>query len=257
MPIWSAGQYLKFAPLRTRAAAELVARVPLEAPRAVVDAGCGPGNSTQLLVERFPQAVVSGFDTSPEMLAAARERLPDVRFSEADVAGWRPPAGTDLVFSNAVMQWVRGHLAILARILGGLDAGGVLAVQIPDNKSELNHALMRETAADVGRPDLVDAAEAQRDRVHPAEAYYGRLAPLANSVDIWRTTYIHVLDGHEAVVEWLKGSGLRPYLEQLDEGEQEAFLAAYRARLATAYPLQADGKVLLRFPRLFMVAVRR
>jgi trans-aconitate 2-methyltransferase len=257
MPIWSAGQYLKFAPLRTRAAAELLARVPLEAPLAVVDAGCGPGNSTQLLVERFPSAAVSGFDTSPEMLAAARERLPGVRFTEADVAGWLPPAGTDLVFSNAVMQWVRGHLAILARILGGLEAGGVLAVQIPDNKSELNHALMREAAGDIGRPDLVDAAEAQRDRVHPAEAYYGRLAPLASSVDIWRTTYLHVLDGHEAVVEWLKGSGLRPYIEPLEVDDQQHFLAAYRARLATAYPLQADGKVLLRFPRLFMVAVRR
>ncbi|MCW5718465.1 MAG: trans-aconitate 2-methyltransferase [Bauldia sp.] len=257
MPTWSAGQYLKFASERTRAAEELLARVPLAEARAVVDAGCGPGNSTELLVQRFPSAAVSGFDTSAEMLDAARQRLPGLRFIEADVAGWRPPAGTDLVFSNAVMQWVSGHLAILARILGGLEAGGVLAVQIPDNKSELNHVLMRETAMDVGRPDLVDAAEAQRDRVHPAEAYYGRLAPLARSVDIWRTTYLHVLDGHEAVVEWLKGSGLRPYLEPLDSAEQEGFLAAYRARIATAYPLQADGKVLLRFPRLFMVAVRR
>lgn len=256
MPSWSAGQYLKFASERTRAAEELLARVPLAGAHVVVDAGCGPGNSTELLVQRFPGADVSGFDTSAGMLAAARKRLPKVRFTEADVAGWLPPADADLVFSNAVMQWVRGHLDILTRILGGLVTGGVLAVQIPDNKAELNHVLMRETAADIGRGDLVDAAEAQRDRVHPPEAYYGRFAPLARAVDIWHTTYLHVLDGHDAVVEWLKGSGLRPYLERLDAEEQEGFLAAYRERIAAAYPIQANGKVLLRFPRLFMVAVR-
>jgi trans-aconitate 2-methyltransferase len=172
------------------------------------------------------------------------------------VVGWLPAGGTDLVFSNAVMQWVPGHLDILGGILGRLEAGGVLAVQIADNKSEPNHVLMKEAAADIDRPDLVDAAEAQRDRVHPSEAYYGRFAPLAGVVDIWQTTYLHVLDGHEAVVEWLKGSGLRPYLEQLDASGQERFLDAYHARIATAYPIQADGKVLLRFPRLFMVAVR-
>src|SRR5689334_10878629 len=154
MPTWSAGQYLKFASERTRPAEELLARVPLREARVVFDAGCGPGNSTELLADRFPTAGLTGFDTSMSMLDEARRRLPQVRFVEADVAGWIPPADTDLVFSNAVMQWVRGHLDILARILGGLAPGGVLAVQIPDNKSEANHVLMRETAAEIGRADL-------------------------------------------------------------------------------------------------------
>jgi trans-aconitate 2-methyltransferase len=151
---------------------------------------------------------------------------------------------------------LRGHLDIFACIFGGLAAGGVLAVQIPDHKSEPNQVLMRETAADVGRGDLVDAAEAQRARVHPPEAYYGRSAPLASAVDIWHATYLHVIDGRDAVVEWLKGSGLRPYQERLDAEAQARFLAAYCEPIAAAYAIQADEKVLLRFPRLFMVAVR-
>ena len=257
MPSWSAGQYLKFAAERTRPAAELLSRVPIAAPRSVVDAGCGPGNSTELLVERYPGAAVSGFDSSAAMLDSARERLPRVRFELADLTTWAPGPDTDLVFSNAVLQWVPGHLDILARLLAALPPGGVVAVQIPDNKSEPNHVLMRQATATIGRPDLVAAAEAQRDPVHRAEVYYDRLAPLSASVDIWRTIYHHVLDDHEAVVEWLRGSGLRPYLELLDQAAQQSFLTVYRHEIAAAYPLRADGKVLLRFPRLFLVAVRR
>lgn len=257
MPSWSVGQYLKFAPERTRAAAELLARVPLMTPRKVVDVGCGPGNSTELLVDRFPDAPVIGFDTSEAMLDAARKRLPRVRFELADVAAWSPAGDTDLVFSNAVFQWVPGHLDILARLLEALPPGAVLAVQMPDNKSEPNHVLMRDAAAAIGRRDAVDRAEGQRDGIHSAGMYYDRLAPFTTAVDIWNSTYFHVVDGHAGVVDWLKGTGLRPYLEALDASEEQLFLEAYLERLAAAYPTHANGKVLLRFPRLFLVGTRR
>ncbi|MGD9739611.1 MAG: trans-aconitate 2-methyltransferase [Bauldia sp.] len=255
MSDWSPKQYLRFANERTRAAVELLARVPLEAPRTVVDVGCGPGNSTELLAARFPDAAISAFDSSPAMIEAARARLPGVRFAVADVASWTPAADTDVVFSNAVLQWVPGHLDILERALGALRPGAVLAVQIPDNKSEPNHVLMRETAIGIGRGDVVRDAESLRDTVHSADVYYRRLAPLA-VLDLWHTTYIHVLAGHDAIVEWLKGTGLRPYLDALG-ADTDAFLAGYRDRIAAAYPVHAGGEVLLPFPRLFMVAVRR
>jgi trans-aconitate 2-methyltransferase len=255
MSPWSPQQYLKFEAERTRPAAELLARVELKAPRVVVDLGCGPGNSTGLLLKRFRTAAVAGIDSSPEMIAAARKRIGGARFEVADVVSWRPDADTGLVFANAVMQWVPDHIGVLARILEALSPDAVLAVQIPDNLAEPNHVLMRQSARAIGRGDLVAAAEAARDPVRPAQEYYARLSPLA-TLDLWRTTYFHVLAGPDAILEWLKGTGLRPYLGALSDEEQVAFLADYRDRIAAAYPAHCRGEVVLPFPRLFMVAVR-
>lgn len=255
MPLWSPAQYLKFEDERTRPARDLLAAVPLAEAAAVVDVGCGPGNSTELLAARFPEAHVTGLDSSPEMLAEARQRLPGATFVEAAAERWTPERPVDLVFANAVMQWVPDHLAVMARLLGGLDPGGVLGVQVPDNHDEPSHRLMREVAA-AGPWRAKFAAPIAREPIPSPSVYYDRLKPLSARLDIWHTHYYHPLADAAAIVAWLMSTGLRPFLDRLDADERTAFLADYQARIAAAYPSQVDGKVLLRFPRLFVVAVR-
>lgn len=255
MADWSAAQYLKFEDERTRPARDLLNAVPLAAAAEVVDVGCGPGNSTELLAARFPKARLVGLDSSPAMLVAARTRLPLASFVEADVSAWKPAAPVDLIFANAVFQWVPDHPAVVARLVGTLAPGGVIALQVPDNLGEPSHVLMHEVAVRGAFADKFRAPIA-RETIPAVEEYYDRLRPLAARVEIWRTTYHHALAGAPAIVEWLKGTGLRPYLDRLDAGEQRDFLAAYAAALAEAYPPCIDGSVLFRFPRLFVVAVK-
>lgn len=253
---WSASTYLRFEDERTRPAADLLAHAPLRAPKRVVDLGCGPGNSTELLLKRFPDAEVVGLDSSPDMLGAARKRLPGVVFEEADIASWSPARPVDLIYANAVLQWLPGHETLLPRLLKLVASGGALAIQMPDNLDEPSHATMREVARDGDWAERLAGAAATRERLLSAEAYYDLLAPHASSVDIWRTTYVHPLDGAGAIADWLKSTGLRPFLDPLSEAEREAFLARYVERVGPFYPERAGGKVLLRFPRLFIVAVR-
>jgi len=253
---WSAGQYLKFEDERTRPARNLLAEVPLAAPRYCVDLGCGPGNSTALIAARFPEARIVGVDTAPDMLRAARERLPGATFVEADVATWQADAPADLLFANAVFQWVPGHLAVLERLMGALAPGGVLAVQMPDNLGEPSHLLMEETARSGPFADAFAGKTIRREALPAPRTYVERLAPLAAKVEVWHTIYQHRLADAAAIVEWVKGTGLRPYLDPLPQERRAAFLEAYTARIAEAYPPLAAGGVLLAFPRLFMVAVK-
>ena len=247
---WSATQYLKFEDARTRPPRDLLAQVSLRSPRRIVDLGCGPGNSTELLVERFPAAQVVGIDSSPDMLRQARARLPQCRFVQGDVATWVAEPGTDLLFGNAVFHWVPDHPKVLARLLASLPPGGVLAVQMPDNTQEPALTLMEKVATSLAQP-----SPARSDLPHP-EDYYDRLRPLCRHLDIWHTHYNHVLADHRGVVEWFEGSGMRPFLAPLSAAGRTSFIARYTEEVRRAYRARPDGKVLLRFPRLFIVATR-
>jgi trans-aconitate 2-methyltransferase len=255
MSDWDARQYLQFEAERTRPAADLLAQVGGSAAR-VVDIGCGPGNSTELLTARFPNAEATGVDSSDDMLDKARKRLPTIRFERKDVAEWRPAMAPDIIFANAVMQWIPNHLAVMARLVDCLAPGGRLAVQMPDNLDEPTHALMRETASLPPFAAKLAQAAAAREPIGSFEDYYAALAPYAARVDLWRTTYAHILAGPEAIVEWVKGTGLRPFLDPLPPAEKKEFLERYGAAIAKAYSPLPDGRALLRFPRLFIVAVK-
>jgi trans-aconitate 2-methyltransferase len=256
MADWSADQYLKFEDERTRPPRDLIAQIPLARAERVVDLGCGPGNSTELLIARYPDAAVTGLDSSADMLRQARARLPRCNFIEADLASWTPPERSDLLFANASFQWLPDHPAVLRRMLQALRAGGVLAVQMPDNMDEPALALMAKVASRgpwAGTPALAAAARAPLPR---PQTYYDLLKPLCAQLDIWHTIYNHVMAGPQAIVEWFKGSALRPYLAALGPAMGEAFLAAYLEEIKQHYSARHDGRVLLPFPRVFIVAVR-
>jgi trans-aconitate 2-methyltransferase len=253
---WSAAQYLKFEHERTRPVRDLVAQIPNAEVLSAADIGCGPGNSTEVLRERYPHARIIGLDSSPDMIEAARKRLPDIAFDVADIRNWLPKAPPDVILANAVLQWVPDHETLLPALVAKLGPGGALAVQVPDNLDEPSHRLMREVAGHgPWAVKLKDAAAARTER-HPAGWYFQLLRAHASHVDVWRTTYFHPLAGARAIVEWLKGTGLRPFLDPLGQSEREAFLARYEEAIAKAYPAEADGTVLLPFPRLFIVATR-
>jgi trans-aconitate 2-methyltransferase len=253
---WSAKQYLKFEDERTRPPRDLLAQIPLTNPRRVVDLGCGPGNSTELLIERFPNAEVIGVDSSPDMLRQARERVSHCTFVEGDLETWMPEPGTDLLFGNAVFQWLPDHPQVLARLLTALPKGGVLAVQMPDNTQEPALQLMEKVGADGPWADAIAKSNAARNDLMRPEGFYDLLRPLCSHLDIWHTHYNHIMPNHAGVVEWFKGSSLRPFYSVLEGAAREQYLAAYTDAIARAYSVRYDGKVILKFPRLFILAVR-
>ncbi len=254
---WSAQQYVRFEDERTRPVRDLVNAIPGDQARSVIDLGCGPGNSTEVLAARFPDAVVTGVDSSADMIQAARQRLPAYRFEIATIEEWEALDPLDVILANAVLHWVPDHAELLPRLVGKLAAGGSLAIQMPDNLNEPALRLMSEVGA--GGPwgdKLADATKA-RTNLENAGWYYDLLRPYCTRIDVWRTTYHHPLvGGSAAVVEWFKGSGLRPFLDPLDATEKAAYLDHYQEAIARAYPAMADGAVLLPFPRLFVIATR-
>ena len=259
MADWNPALYTRFEDERTRPAAELLARVHLAAPRLAYDLGCGPGNSTALIATRFPDAEVIGLDTSPAMLESARVRLPRLAFALADAATWTPERAPDLIYANAVLQWLPDHASLLPRLFGLLAPGGVLAVQMPDNLVEPTHRLMRETAASgpwataIGDP----AVAGRLGRMLEPAAYYDLLAPLSAEVDVWRTAYHHPMADAATIVAWVSATGLKPFIDPLDAAQRTGFLAAYTAAIEAAYPPRSDGRRLLTFPRVFIVARAR
>jgi trans-aconitate 2-methyltransferase len=252
---WSPERYLAFADQRTRPAVDLLARVPLQRPERAVDLGCGPGNSTRLLAERWPAADVIGIDSSGDMLASAGQSGIRATWVEADLAAWAPQHAPDLIFSNAALHWVGGHETLLPRLLECVRPGGVLAVQMPRNFEAPSHTLLRATAASGPWADRLAEVLDWRPVATP-EWYYDLLAPQAAALDIWETVYLHVLEGDDPVLRWTRSTALRRIVQALDEADCAAFEAAYAARLRAAYPRRADGRTLFASRRLFIVAQR-
>lgn len=250
---WDPAQYARFADHRLRPAIDLLARIPLTAPRRIYDLGCGPGGVARLLAERWPAAELIGVDAAPAMLAEARAALPSARFLEADLAAWRPEKPADLLFSNAALQWLPDPTAAMRRLLGCLAPGGVLAVQMPRNHGAPSHRLIAETVAEHPRRAALEPL-LRPYPVAPAAAQHRALGPHCRRLEVWETEYLHRLEGPNPVVEWTKGTALTAILGALGEGERADFLAAYAARIARAYPPEPDGSTLFPFRRLFLIA---
>lgn len=251
---WSAKQYTMFEQQRTRPVRDLVAAIPNVDVHTAVDLGCGPGNSTQVLAERYPQAQITGMDSSDDMLLDARQRLPALDFELADIGAWNPARQFDVILANASLQWLPDHATLYPHLVSHLTPGGTLAVQTPDNLDEPAHQLARDLAAQ--GPWAAKIGAVKHNSRHTASQYYELLSQHCSTVDVWRTTYQHPLADHAAVVEWFKGSALRPFLAPLSDDEKAAFLQQYHARITQAYPALSDGTVLLPFPRLFIIATR-
>ncbi len=255
MTSWDPNQYLKFADHRLRPALDLLQRIPTAEPGHVFDLGCGAGNVAKLLAERWPKARVTGIDGSMAMLEKARAAAPHIAFIQAEMDAWRPSAPASVIYSNAALHWLDGHEALFPRLMEQVAPGGALAVQMPRNHKAPSHTSMVE-AAEAGPWKAKLAAVRSIRTVHDPDAYYRILAPHAARLDIWECEYLQVLEGENPVVEWTKGTALRPYLDALDDAAKKGFLAAYAERVATAYPRQPDGRTLFPFRRIFIVAER-
>ena len=259
-PGWDPAQYQRFERERDRAAQDLMARLPTgPSPHEIWDLGCGTGLHAIQLKRRFPGAVVHGLDSSADMLRQARAAGPGIDWRLGDLADWNPEAPADLIFANASLQWVPDHHVLLPRLTGVLAPGGIIAVQMPMAHETLHHRLMREVAGQGPWSDRLAAVPTLAPLLS-AEGYYRLLADAGcEDIDIWSTRYLHALAGPHAVLEWMKGTALRPYLSALadDPVTGAAFLSALAARLAEAFPACRDGATLLPFPRLFLVARSR
>ncbi len=254
--LWDPGTYLRFGAERARPFFDLVSRVQAEAPGFVADLGCGPGNLTAALAARWPAARVLGVDSSPEMIGAARAeagaQVGRLAFQLADLRTWQPDQPVDVITCNAVLQWIPGHQKLLTPWVRWLAPGGWLAFQLPGNFDQPSHTILRELASAPRWRPLLDGAQLNRQAGEPVD-YLALLAGAGCEVDAWETTYLHVLQGEDAVVEWYKGSGLRPVLAALPPALAGEFLAEYRERIHAAYPPAPYGTV-LPFRRVFVVA---
>ena len=251
---WDPDVYLKFGGERTRAAADLLARVPVSAPGHVVDLGCGPGNSTALIASRYPSADILGVDSDEAMLKQARTTHVNSCFETGNFETWTPRKAPDLIYTNAALHWAADPLDVAARLFRALAPGGALALQVPQNFDKPSHVEMRAAAQDgpwaeklvgVFQPLLLGASD-----------YARALAPLGATLDIWSTAYLHILEGEDAVLKWISGSALRPYFARLSPDERSAFEANLGARLMRAYPAEADGRTYFPFHRLFVIAAK-
>ena len=251
---WEPQSYLRYSEIRFRAGLDLIARIPKADYVTAYDLGCGTGHLSRILADTFPKSKVIGIDSSEEMLAEARREFPGMLWQNADIRSWSPPVPADLIFSNAAFQWVGGHERLFPSLLQMLRPGGVLAIQMPRHFESPSHLELR---------DLVLQSE-WRVQLEPLllapvpspETYWRWLSPYARNLDLWETIYLQVLDGVDPVVNFMRGTALRPFLTALSAADSERFVQAFARRMTVAYPPQATGQTLFPFRRIFMVAQR-
>ncbi len=252
---WDPAQYFKFADHRLRPAVDLVNRINAESPSIIYDLGAGAGNVTELLAKRWPAARVVGVDSSEEMLRQAAQRASNIEWEVGDIGTWRPEEPAELIFSNAALHWITGHENLFTGIMSSLAPGGVLAVQMPCNFGALSHTSI-SVAAEAGpwRDKIIPLLRPAP--VEPPPFYIELLSPFADTLDVWETEYMQVLNGENPVKEWTKGTWLRPLLDALEEPERSEFESVYADLVADAYPKQRDGTTVFPFKRLFIIAVK-
>lgn len=251
---WEPDRYLQFSDERLQPAADLLTRIPLARPVHVVDLGCGAGNVTRLLAQRWPEADITGLDSSPEMLKRARSVLPSARFELAGVEHWEPDEALDLLFSNAALHWLDNHEVLFPRLLDSLSPGGVLAVQMPGNFDAPSHRLIRELAGTTAWADRIGPR--RMGAALPMADYQRILAPRCTRLHLWETTYWQTMSGPAPVLDWLQGTTLIPYLAPLNDAARADFLTELGSRLAEAYPADSSGTTLFPFRRIFLLAQR-
>ena len=251
---WDPEQYLRFEHERTQPSIDLVARVPLEDPKAIIDVGCGPGNSTQILRKRWPLAEIVGLDKSEKMIERARLDHPDQTWIVGDASTLALDRKYDLVFSNAAIHWVPDHHRLLSRLFGIVEKDGILAIQVPANYESPLYKIIQNVAKSGKWGRFTSGAEGTIT-YHTAEYYYNELAPLTKDIVLWETTYYHILKSHQDLVAWYKSTAMKPFLESLPtDGDRAEFEQSVLSDCVKQYPLQSDGRVLYPFKRLFFIA---
>ncbi len=256
MPTWNPDQYLKFMGERTQPSVDLTARIEIENPKSIIDIGCGPGNSTLVLRRKWNEAQLFGLDSSPEMIDKARADMPDIEWTVGDATNFEFERGYDVVFSNAALQWMQHHETLVPRLFAVVNHGGALAVQVPANQdSAIQKAIVEISITSRWSENL---AGIDRRMVHfPAEYYYNILSKMSSGLDLWETTYYHILNSPRDLVEWYKGTGMRPYLERLpDDQSRSEFENEVLRECQNSYLPQKNGKVLFPFKRIFFVAYK-
>ncbi len=254
---WNPDLYLRYAAYRARPAEDLLPRLALNVPGDIYDLGCGPGTLTKKLKDKWPERRIVGVDSSPDMLATAREKFSNgIEWQQADIATWSATSTAAMIFTNAALHWVPNHETLFPRLMSQVAPGGILAVQVPVSHPEGYHKCIEEIASSPKWRDKFKDVHAHDDPL-PAGQYYDLLSPFCTDVDIWETDYHHVLEGENPVTEWISSTGLVPFLTALPEAERPAYLADYSALTHKAYPRQNDGKVLFTMHRLFIVAQKK
>jgi trans-aconitate 2-methyltransferase len=256
MTNWDPNLYLQFHDERTQPSLDLIARIALADAQTIIDLGCGPGNSTRALRMRWQRARITGIDNSPQMIEKARATYPNEMWLLADAGAWSPAEPCDLVFSNATLQWIPDHDALIPRLCDAVAPGGVLAVQVPANQqSPLHQALLRVSS----KPEWDSLTANCRDQItyHAPEYYYDALAGRVKRIELWQTTYLHIMDRPQALIDWYASTGMKPYLERLgSEAEKRQFQQDVLRECTEAYPVRKDGRILFAFARTFFVAYK-
>ena len=254
MASWDPSKYLRFGDERTRPSVDLASRIAIDSPKAVIDLGCGPGNSTQILRQRWPSARVFGLDSSPEMIASAQRSYPGQEWVLGSIEDWSAGEPHDVVFSNAALHWIRDHVALTKQLFGQVAPGGALAFQIPSGALSPVRSFIHEIACDAAWAHRMGEARTALTMEEP-HVYYDALATRASCVDIWETEYHHVMESSTAIVEWMSSTGLRPFLNALDsEEDKQRFVALLTQRVMASYTTRSDGRVLFPFRRTFVIA---